>query len=190
MSAARSTDERKEPIPAAEFRIERFRENADVRRFNCNNRELNDFLTTEEVARFQVEKLGTTYLVYWQAAGQLLGYFTISSESLRIQYMHSVKSFSIPGEIRVDSIPGIKVGRLAVENEFKGREVGANILRYIAGLALRTPAACRVLFLEAYPESVGFYLRFGFVTIEHQRLRNRRNRFMVFDLKSHPEWKG
>lgn len=176
------------PVLASELRIERFRENADVRSFDCGNRELNDFLTTEEVERYEQEKLGNTHLVYWQPEGQLAGYFTISSESIRIQYMHSVKSFSIPGEIRVTAIPGIKIGRLGVDNRFKGRDVGTHILRYIAGLALRNPAAARVLFLEAYPESIGFYGKFEFTVIEHQRLRNRRNRLMVFDLKSHPEW--
>jgi predicted GNAT family N-acyltransferase len=168
--------------------VERFRENADVRAFDCGNRDLNDFLTTEEVARYEAEKLGNTYLVYWQPEGHLAGYFTISSESLRFEYFRGVKSFSIPGEIRVTAIPGIKIGRLATNNAFKHRDVGSNMLRYIAGLALRNPAAARVLFLEAYPESVDFYRKFDFVTIEHQKLRNRRNRMMIFDLKAHPEW--
>lgn len=99
-----------------------------------------------------------------------------------------MKSFSIPGEIRVTAIPGIKIGRLAVDTRFARRDVGTHILRYIAGLALQTPAACRVLFLEAYPESVDFYLKFDFEVIEHQKLRNRRNKMMVYDLKSHPQW--
>jgi GNAT superfamily N-acetyltransferase len=177
-----------EPIPESEIRVERFLENADVHAFDCGNKDLNDFLTTEEVGKFEREKLGKTHLVYWQPQGRLLGYFTISSESLRIEYFRSLKSFSIPGEIHVSAIPGIKIGRLAVDSTFKRRGVGGHILRYIAGLALQTPAAVRVLFLEAYPESVAFYDAFDFDTIEHQKLRNRRNKMMCFDLTSHPEW--
>jgi hypothetical protein len=48
----------------------------------------------------------------------------------------------------------------------------------------------RILFLEAYPESIEFYKKFDFRIIEHQMLRHRRNRMMCFDLFSHPEWMG
>lgn len=123
-----SRDDGPDPIPPDQIRIERFRENADVRAFDCGNRDLNDFLTTEEVGKFEREKLGNTHLVYWQSGGKLLGYFTISSESLRIEYFRSIKGFSIPGEIRVSAIPGMKIGRLAVDNEFKGRDVGSHML--------------------------------------------------------------
>lgn len=181
-------DGRPELIPRDQIRIERFRENADVRKFDCGNKDLNDFLTTEEVGRYEREKLGNTHLVYWQDAGQLLGYFTISSESLRIEYFRGIKSFSVPGEMRVSAVPGMKIGRLAVSVEFKGRHVGSHMLRYIAGLALETQAATRILFLEAYPESVEFYAKFDFDTIVHQKLKNRRNRMMWYDLNKHPEW--
>jgi hypothetical protein len=127
-----------EPIPADELRVERFRENANVHAFDCGNRDLNEFLSTKEVENFEREKLGFTHLVYWQREGKLVGYFTISSESLRIEYFRSVKSFSIPGEVRVTAVPGIKIGRLAVDHAFKRRSVGAHMLRYIAGLALQT----------------------------------------------------
>lgn len=178
-----------EPIPEAELRIERFRETAQVRGFDCGNKDLNDFLNTEEVANYEREKLGKTHLVYWQREGALVGYFTIASESLRTEYFHSVKSFTIPSEIRLSAVPGILIGRLATDLRFKRRGVGASMLRYIAGLALESPAAARCLFLEAYPDSIEFYKRFDFVPVDHQKLRHRRNRVMVYDLKLHPEWR-
>ena len=175
-------------IAESELRIERFRETAKVRDFDCGNKELNDFLNTEEVENYEREKLGKTHLVYWQAEGALVGYFTISSESLRTEYFHSVKGFSIPSEIRLNAVPGILIGRLATDRRYQGRGVGSNMLRYIAGLALASPAAARCLFLEAYPESIQFYKKFDFVVVEHQKLKHRRNRIMVYDLVMHPEW--
>jgi predicted GNAT family N-acyltransferase len=177
-----------EPIPEGELRVERFKETVRVRDFDCGNKELNDFLNTEEVANYEAEKFGKTHLVYWQTEGSLLGYFTISNESLRTEYFHSVKSFTLPSEIRLKTVPGILIGRLATDLRFQRRGVGSSILRYIAGLALASPAAARCLFLEAYPESVEFYKRFDFVVVEHQKLKHRRNRIMVFDLLLHPEW--
>jgi len=177
-----------EPIDSEQLRIERFRENADVRNFDSGNSDLDCFLTTEEVANYERERVGKTYLVYWQAEGQLLGYFTISSESLRLQYFHSVKGFSKLSEMRVSAVPGIKIGRLAVQTVFKRRQVGTSILKYISGHALATAAAARIIFLEAYPESVPFYDSFGFKVLEHQKLRFRRNKMMYFDLLEHPEY--
>jgi GNAT superfamily N-acetyltransferase len=179
-----------ESIPLDELRIERFRETADVRRFDCGDKDLNDFLTTVEVATYEREGLGRTRLVYWQPEGRLAGYFTISSESLRLEYLRSVKSFSIPGEIRVEAVPGIKIGRLAVERSFQGHGVGSHILRFIAGLALQAPAACRILFLEAYPESVEFYQKFDFDPVAHHRFKRRRTVMMYLDLHRLPDWSG
>lgn len=184
----RATDS--QPIPETELCIERFKETARVRDFDCGNTELNDFLNTDEVANYEREKFGKTHLVYWQTEGSLVGYFTISNESLRTEYFHSVKSFTIPSEIRLKTVPGILIGRLATDLRFQRRGVGASILRYIAGLALASPAAARCLFLEAYPESIEFYQKFDFVVVEPQKLKHRRNRIMVYDLLLHPEWKG
>ena len=185
-----SEPERGPPIRAEDLRIEPFRETADVREFDCDCRELKDFLTTTEVADYEKKNLGKTYLVYWQPEGALVAYFTISSDSLRFDYFKSVKSFSIPGEIRTSTIPGILIGRLAVDSRFKRRDVGTHLLRYIAGLALSAPAAVRILFLEAYPSALDFYQRRDFVIIEHQKLKKRRNRLMYFDLTTHPDWGG
>jgi hypothetical protein len=86
-------------IPWDELRVERFRENADVRAFDCGNKDLNEFLTTDQVANYESYLLGRTYLVYWQTRSQLVSYFVISNDSLRLDYLHSVKSFSNPGSM-------------------------------------------------------------------------------------------
>lgn len=61
-------------------------------------------------------------------------------------------------------------------------------MRYVAGLALAAPAAARILFLEAYPDSVEFYEKFDFEKVEHHRFKRRRTTLMYFDLKRHEEW--
>ena len=172
-----------QPIPLQELRVERFTENLNVKSFDCGDRDLNDFLSTDEVAKYEAEGLGKTHLVYWQPEGKLVAFFTISNESLRLEYLKSVKGFSIPGEIRVESIPEIKIGRLGVSVEFQKRGIGTHVLRYIAGLALSRPAATRILFLEAYPASVEFYEKFDFEQVVHHRFMDRRTIMMYFDLR-------
>lgn len=177
-------------VSVDQLSIEPFRETINVKNFDCGDKDLNEFLTREEVAKYEQARLGKTHLVFWTPGGRLAAYFTISYESLRLEYLKSVKSFSIPGEIRVESVPGIKIGRLAVQNEFRGRDVGTHILRYIAGLALNAPAAARILFLEAYPDSVEFYQKFDFVEVVHHKFKYRRTVLMYFDLMRHEEWTG
>jgi GNAT superfamily N-acetyltransferase len=179
-----------EQIPLEELRVERFRETLEVRSFDSGDKDLDDFLTTAEVSKYEAEGLGKTHLVYWQGEGKLVGYFTISNESLRLEYLKSVKSFSIPGEIRVESVPGVKIGRLATDVAFQRRGVGSHMLRFIGGMAMGGPAAARILFLEAYPASVRFYEKFDFEQVVHHRFKHRRTVMMYLDLRRLPDWPG
>ncbi len=48
------------------LRVERFVETRNVQSFDCGDKDLNDFLCTEEVARYDRENLGRTYLAYYE----------------------------------------------------------------------------------------------------------------------------
>lgn len=162
--------------------IVRFKENLAVKTFDCGNRDLNDFLCTAEVAKYEAENLGKTYLVYFR--GQLVAYFTISWDGLRIEYLQSVKSFSRFGEMKVETIPAIKIGRLATDRRWKGKGIGRHLVRYIAGMALESQGAARLLILQAKPESIEFYQKLGFDFVtETKRERGRLNKTMFLDLQ-------
>jgi GNAT superfamily N-acetyltransferase len=184
MAQGRSSEPK---IPWDELSVERFRENADVRAFDCGNKDLNEFLTTEQVRNYESYLLGKTYLVYWQEGGRLVAYFTVSSQSLRIEHFRAVKSFSIPGEIRVNAIPGVMIGRLAVQKDLRRRDIGSHVLKFIAGHVLDAHAAARILFLEAYKESIEFYQSFHFEFVDRVKPTPRGNRLMYYDLMNHPE---
>jgi predicted GNAT family N-acyltransferase len=165
------------------LRIENFRETRDVVSFDCGSKELNDFLCTEEVSEYTREGLGKTYLVYLQEEGRLVAYFTICADSLRVEYLKTVKSFSKFAAMKMDAIPGVKIGRLAVDKEYKFRDIGSHLMRYIGGLALATPMAARLLIVQAKPTSVEFYQKFGFEFVtETKRERKRENKTMFLDL--------
>ena len=165
--------------------MEPFRETQKVKGFTCGSKPLDDFLTTAEVERFEREGLGRTFLVFYD--GALIAYYTLSNDSLRIEYVTHVKSFSKVQEFRVDSVPAVKVGRLAVSKEWQSRGVGRNLIAMIAAEALAhgQRSGVRLLVLEAKKDSIGFYEKCGFVlTKETRRERNKLNRTMFLDLQA------
>lgn len=170
------------------LKVERFLETRKVRDFDCGNRDLNDFLNTEEVSKYEKEGLGRTYLVY--SSGKVVAYFTTSFDSIRLEYLKHVKSFSKFAEMRLESLPAVKIGRLAVAKELKRRGIGRIIIKYIIGMAqeLGGRMGVRLLIVQSKQESMEFYEKCGFIlTVETKREKKRRNRTMFLDLYHIPD---
>lgn len=170
-------------ITLDDLQIEPFLETRSVETFDCGNKDLNDFLNTEEVETYEEEGLGATHLVYFK--GELVAYFTVSFGSLYVEYLKSWKSFSRMAQLKIDSIPAVLIGRLAVARAFQGRGIGRALIRYVAGLALETRGlmGVRLIILQSKPESIEFYLKCGFqLTVATKRERKHINRTMFFDL--------
>lgn len=163
--------------------IEPFVETRPVHRFDCGDKDLNDFLTTEEVRRYEEEQVGRTYLVFHR--GDLAAYFTVSQGGLRTEYLKTWKSFSRIAEMRLEAIPALTIGRLAVDKRYRRRGIGRAIVHFIAGMALEAQGkiAVRLIILQAKPGSIEFYKKCGFeFTVETKRERRRINRTMFLDL--------
>jgi len=160
-----------------------FKGTQGVRNFSCGAKDLEEFLNTDEVEEYENEGLGRTVLVYRN--GDLVAYFTVSSEGLRIEYLRTWKSFSRMSEMRMESIPAVKVGRLAVSKDWQGKGIGRALIGHIAGMALvmGQQFGVRLLIVEARKESEDFYLKCGFeLTVPTKRQRTRIYRTLFFDL--------
>ena len=131
-------------------------------RFSCGNGDLDEFLKSKEVGRYETEGLGKTYLVFHE--GVLAAYFTVSLAELRAEYLQTWKSFSGFADMNVEAVPALKIGRLAVDVRFQKRGIGRVLVNYIAGLALEPmgQAGVRLLMVQAKPESIEFYKKCGF----------------------------
>lgn len=171
-------------IDAAQLRYEPFKERGQVSRFDSGEPELDKFLNTKEVEEYEEEKLGSTWLVFYE--GRLTAYYTIGTDSLRIEYLDEKKLSGRhvkEGAIRVESFPSLKIGRLAVQREFQGQGIGRLLIRRIAAIAYESSTAVRLLTVNAKQGSVDFYEKCGFeMTREVKRERNRRERTMYLDL--------
>ena len=160
-----------------------------VKSFDCGNKDLNDFLCTEEVAKYEAELFGKTTLAYYD--GHLVAYYTISNAVLRKEYLQTHRSFTRLGEYRVEGIPAIAIGRLAVDMKWQNMGIGRMIVQRIAMYALDSSkySGTRLLIIQAKQEAFDFYKKLGFEFVEDtkrekQRFKARGTRTMFFDIKA------
>jgi GNAT superfamily N-acetyltransferase len=159
-------------------------ESVAVLSFACGDPNLDRFIMTEEAAAFEEAGLGRSYLVFHD--GTLVAYYTLSNDSLRIEYLDAGTSLPRPVEQQVDAFPAVKIGRLAVARDWQNRGIGRHLISMIALEATLQGrrSGVRFLILEAMPESVAFYRKCGFnLTKETRRERGKRNRTMFLDLR-------
>lgn len=177
-------------VDAARLRFEPFRTNSlAVKSFDCGNKDLNDFLCTDEVGKYESEYLGKTTLVYYD--GELIAYYTVSNDLLRKEYLQTFRSFTKLGEYRLEGIPAITIGRLAVDKKWQNRGIGRTIIQRIAMYALDTSkySGTRLLLVQSKQEAFDFYKALGFDFVadtrrEKQRFKARGTRTMFFDIKA------
>lgn len=157
--------------------------------FDCGNKDMNDFLCTDEVAKYESELFGKTTLVFYE--GQLVAYYTISNDVLRKEYLKTYKSFSRLGEYTLEGIPAITIGRLAVDRGWQNKGIGRVIIQRIVMFALDASkySGTRLVLVQAKSEAFDFYKKLGFEFVmdlkrERQRFKARGTRTMFFDIKA------
>lgn len=165
-------------IPTSELSFQRFKETRDVESFDCGNKDLNEFLCTDQVRKYEDEGFGFTYLVYWK--GRLVVYLTVCADSLRVEYLQKHKSFSRFHEMRMETIPSLKIGRLATDQRYDGRGVGTACLRYAVGMVKSNAVAARLIILQAEPGSEDWYLSRGLQFVFETRNEKKRVKKTMF----------
>jgi GNAT superfamily N-acetyltransferase len=172
-------------IDPTKLQVTPFKETLDVKSFICGTKELDDFLTTDEVKSYEEKGYGRTHLVYY--LGHLVAYFTISNDSLRYDYLKKRRRFTLEPKKIVDAYPAVKIGRLATAKAWQKKGIGRYLIAYIAKIAIESGAksGVRLLIVETKPESIEFYEKCGFeLTFETKREKRKINRTMFLDLQS------
>lgn len=136
----------------------------DKSEFNCGVDALNQYLKTQ--ASQDVKKnVAVTYVLTTQTSEKILGYYTLSSMGI------------FPGELpdelirrlpRYPVLPGILLGRLAVDDSCQGKGVGLYILidALKRSLMVSNQIGIVAVIVDAKNEkSVTFYEHFGFIKL-------------------------
>jgi GNAT superfamily N-acetyltransferase len=132
----------------------------DRQGFDCGRQELNDWLW--QVARQHQDKgLSKTFVaVREEAPTRICGYYALTLAELESRHLPQAWRKKLPRHI-----PGVRLGRLAVDRQYQGKGLGELLLIDALTRAQRIYAEAGGigLFVDALDErAAGYYLNFGF----------------------------
>ncbi len=159
----------------------------DIKPFKCLDNDLNEFLF-DDAKYFQKELLAVTYLLEYMEQNKTAAYFSLLADKITFnpdeKGMWNKLNRNIPNSKRRRSYPAVKIGRLAVSEEFAGNGLGTFILDNIKyAFANVKRLGCRFVTVDALSTAVAFYEKNGFQFFTEQD-KDDYTRLMFFDLKN------
>lgn len=145
----------------APFRLAPLDAAHDRAAFDCGSEPLNRDLR-EQVSRDVRRRVAACFVAL--ADGQrIAGYYTLASASLLLADLPASSSKKLP---RYPTVPAVRMGRLAVDQAFKGQGLGGALLADALERAARSEIAAYALMVDAKDESaVAFYRHHGFIAL-------------------------
>lgn len=142
-----------------EFRLEVLGPQHDRSRFSCGVSALDGYFRTQATQDAR-RRASACYVAVQDETNAVAGYFTLAAGSVPLTALPENLSKRLP---RYPSVPVARVGRLAIDQSFQGRKLGATLLADAALRALRSEVAVFALVVDAKDDAaVAFYLHHGF----------------------------
>jgi len=161
--------------------IEILSEHHDISGFSCGIKEIDEFIY-EEAMDFQNERLGVTYLFFYEK--RLIGFVTLSMADLRKRKMNEEDKLPIGKE----NYPALQISQLAVCNDLQEKHgIGTYICDFCHAQSLghSEKIGCRFLVLNAIQKAIGFYDKYGFKLLPKQEGRKEPIMFLnIMDKKT------
>ncbi|MFA5347995.1 MAG: GNAT family N-acetyltransferase [Methanoregula sp.] len=148
--------------------------------FKCKNPELRGFLI-EDAYQNQLDHTSVTRLVFYD--GRLVGYFTLVTDVIKKQQLEDGDG---DPEFKYSTYPALKIARLATHQEFERQKIGRGMLLKIFSIWIQLSAyiGCRIITVDAKPDAVEFYTKFGFhqAIIDMRKLEKRESIPLYIDI--------
>ncbi|MDH8700761.1 GNAT superfamily N-acetyltransferase [Dysgonomonadaceae bacterium PH5-43] len=170
--------------------LNRLNQTYEIKPFDCGDADLNGFLF-DDAKNYLSELMATTYILEYKDC--TVAYFCLLNDKVVFDTSDTKeKSFwnrfnrknKIPNDKRRQNYPAVKIGRLAVSEDFSGCGIGRFILDTVKSLlSNKRDIACRFITVDAYNTAFNFYEKneFNFLSDED---KGTQTRLMYFDLKS------
>lgn len=169
------------PITLDDLKIIPLTKEHNVREFDCGDTDLNEFVQVD-CHSYQNQYLSHTRLAFHE--GRIVGYVTLLSDCIILKTNEKRKLFSFHGKIYF--FPALKIARLGVQRNLQKNGIGRSLLVYSIGVAAhlnhQLSVGCRFVTVDAYPESVSWYEKRGFIFNRHYMNTNLTHPSMRFDL--------
>ena len=175
-------------IELSSFKFIRLNSTDSIKKFDCGDRDLNDFILNHAPA-FQKHLISVSYAYANPNTGQILAYCSLANDKVAItdfkdktEFNRFRKKNGFPNEKRLKSYPAVKLCRLGVDVSAKGNQIGSGMLDYIKAMfVVENKTGCRFLTVDAYLDAVPFYEKNGFrrMNVEDD---DPHTRLMYYDL--------
>ena len=159
----------------------------DIKPFRCKDDDLNDFLY-DDAKYFQNELMAVTYLLESMELNKTVAYYSLLADKIIFnpedKCVWNKLNRNIPNSKRRRSYPAVKIGRLAVNEDFAGEGIGTFILDSIKYAFVNVKRlGCRFITVDALKSAADFYQKNGFLFFTEQD-KEEDTRLMFFDLKN------
>lgn len=152
--------------------------------FDCGDCDLNEFLL-EDAKHFLEKRIANTFIL--EDDGRIAAYFCLLNDKIsRLEVTNSrwkkIKE-GFPEDKQFRSYPTIKIGRFAVSLDYRGRNIGTELMKGIKYL-LNTESshsAFRFITVDAYISAIEFYRKNGFKELTKKE-EDEHTRLMFFDM--------
>jgi GNAT superfamily N-acetyltransferase len=142
--------------------IRALRESDDRSRFHSGEADLDRFFGKYAGQNQFRHFLGVTYVTV--EGERILGFVTVAPGHIEIDRLPEADRRRLPRY----PLPFLRLARLAVDEAARDRRLGAALLQFVLGLALRTGSTlgCVGVVVDALPGAADFYAKHGFARIE------------------------
>lgn len=141
---------------------------ADVDRapFHCGSEPLDRYFR-EQVTQDVRRRVATCFVALAEKQ-RIAGFYTLASASLLLNDLPASMTKKLP---RYPSVPAVRMGRLAVDQAFKGQGLGGALLADALERVARSDIAAFAMMVDAKDQSaVAFYRHHGFIALQESPL--------------------
>jgi len=148
-------------VSRAPFKLALLNGAHDRTTFNSGSAPLDRYLR-EQVAQ-DVRRRVAACFVATTDGKRIAGYYTLASASLLLADLPASTGKKLP---RYPTVPTVRMGRLAVDQGFKGQGLGSALLADALGRAARSEVAAYALMVDAKDDAAAnFYRHHGFIAL-------------------------
>ncbi len=172
-------------IDLSNYSLIRLTENYSIKPFDCNDADLNDFLFND-AKDYTKGLLAVTHLIEDADNNATIAFFSMFNDKISLNdtsnnFWNRLRK-DMPVRKKLPSYPAVKLGRLGVSNDYKGKGFGKMILDFLkVHFVTNNRTGCRFLTVDAYSQSLGFYEKQEFLYLTKDDI-GKDTRQMHYDL--------
>jgi len=149
------------------FRLETLDAGHDRKGFDSGSKQLDRYLR-EQVSQDIRRRVAACFVAVTNEH-RVAGYYTLASASVELSALPQATAKKLP---RYPAVPAVRMGRLAVDHNFKGAGLGGALLADALRRSAQAEIAAHALIVDAKDETAAdFYRHHGFIALPSSALR-------------------